>query len=332
MIHTLQNKNGMTVSVLPLGGIIQGLTAPDRHGRYEDVVLGFEDEQDYQREHPYFGALIGRYGNRIAGGRFALRGSEFVLACNLGENHLHGGERGIDKVFWNVEQAGSTLQLRYTSADGEEGYPGELALHVTYTLTDNDEFQIDYHAMTTKPTVVNLTSHPYFNLSRQDSVSDHELQLFGSRYTPVDDGQIPTGQVASVGGTPMDFRHPARIGQRIDDDDVQLRRGGGYDHNWVLDKSTDDLVLAARVNDPVSGRVLEVVTTEPGLQFYSGNSLQDIRGKRGAVYGPRSGFCLETQHFPDSPNHPDFPSTELLPGDEYKSTTIYRFSTIAAGT
>jgi aldose 1-epimerase len=332
MIHTLQNSNGMTVSVLPLGGIIQGLTAPDRHGRYEDVVLGFDDEQDYEGEHPYFGALIGRYGNRIAGGRFALGDSEFVLARNLGEDHLHGGVRGFDKVVWVVEQAGSKLQLRYTSADGEEGYPGELAVMVTYTLTDDNELRIDYHATTTEPTVVNLTSHPYFNLSRMDSVADHELQIFASRYTPVDDRLIPTGQVAPVEGTPLDFRHPARIGERIDEDDAQLRYGGGYDHNWVLDKSAGHLVPAARVADPVSGRVMEVVTTEPGLQFYSGNFLQGIRGKDGSIYGPRSGFCLETQHFPDSPNHADFPSTELMPGDEYQSTTIYRFSTIAAGT
>jgi aldose 1-epimerase len=332
MIHTLQNSNGMTVSVLPLGGIIQAMTAPDRHGRYEDVVLGFDDEQDYENEHPYFGALIGRYGNRIAGGRFSLAGSEVVLACNLGENHLHGGERGFDKVIWNVEQAGSTLQLRYTSADGEEGYPGELAVLVTYTLGDDDELRINYHATTTKPTVINLTSHPYFNLSGQDSVVNHELQIFASRYTPVDDRLIPTGQVMSVAGAPLDFRHPASIGERIDENDPQLRYGGGYDHNWVLDKSDGDLVLAARVADPVSGRVLDVVTTEPGLQFYSGNFLNDIRGKGGSVYGPRSGFCLETQHFPDSPNHAHFPSTELLPGKEYESTTIYRFSTIAAGT
>jgi len=332
MKHTLQNSNGMTVSVLPLGGIIQSLTAPDRHGCYEDVVLGFDDEQDYENEHPYFGALIGRYGNRIAGGRFSLDGTEIVLARNLDGNHLHGGERGFDKVTWDIEPAGSALRLRYTSADGEEGYPGELAVMVTYSLTDSDELRIDYHATTTKPTVVNLTSHPYFNLSGQDSVLDHELQIFASRYTPVDDSLIPTGQVVSIDGTPLDFRNPARIGQRIEVDDAQLRHGGGYDHNWVLDKSAGDLVLAARATDHASGRVMEVVTTEPGLQFYSGNALQSIPGKGGKVYGAHAGFCLETQHFPDSPNHADFPSAELLPGDEYRSTTIYRFSTIAAGT
>lgn len=337
MSYALKNKNGMSASILPLGGIIQCLTAPDRNGHYDDVVLGFDAAGDYDNGHPCFGALIGRYGNRIAGGRFTIDGNKYVVACNDGENHLHGGYRGFDKVNWSIDQAGGShgqsLRLYYISADGEEGFPGELSATVTYTLGNDDDFQIDYKATSTRPTPVNLTSHPYFNLAGQGggSILDHELEIVAAAYTPVGPGLIPVGTVDAVAGTPMDFRDPVTIGARIDSPHEQLQRAGGYDHNWVLDNKEGALRLAARVTEPVSGRVMEVLTTEPGLQFYSANSLDNIPGKAGAVYGPRSGFCLETQHFPDSPNRPNFPSTILRPGVLYESTTIYRFTTITAG-
>lgn len=327
----------MSVTVLSLGGIIQCLTAPDRDGHYDDVVLGFDAASDYENGHPCFGALIGRYGNRIAAGRFTIDGSEFLVACNDGANHLHGGYRGFDKVNWSVDQPagshGQSLRLRYISADGEEGFPGELSATVHYTLSDDDELQIDYRATSTRPTPVNLTSHPYFNLAGQGSVSilDHELEIVAAAYTPVDTGLIPVGTIDTVAGTPMDFRSPVAIGTRIDAPSEQLQRAGGYDHNWVLDNQEGALKVAARVIEPISGRVMEVLTTEPGLQFYSANSLDNILGKAGVAYGPRSGLCLETQHYPDSPNRPNFPSTILRPGELYESTTIYRFTTIAAG-
>ncbi len=336
MSQILQNKNGMSVTVLSLGGIIQCLTAPDRNGRYDDVVLGFDAARDYENDHPCFGALIGRYGNRIAGGRFTIDGSEFRVACNDGTNHLHGGYRGFDKVNWSIDTPtgshGQSLRLRYISGDGEEGFPGELSTAVLYTLSDDDEFRIDYKATSTRPTPVNLTSHPYFNLAGQGrgSVLDHELELAAAAYTPVERDLIPVGTIDTVEGTPMDFRDPVTIGSRIDLPSQQLQRAGGYDHNWVLDNQDASLRLAARVTESDSGRVMEVLTTEPGLQFYSANSLDNISGKSGAVYGPRSGFCLETQHYPDSPNRPNFPSTILRPGELYESTTIYRFTTIAA--
>jgi len=323
----------MEACVISLGGIVQKLTAPDRDGKYDDIVLGFDSVDRYSAEHPYFGALIGRYGNRIAAGRFSMDGSEYVLACNNSRHHLHGGLRGFDKVEWDVRQAsseqGDSLVLHYVSADGEEGYPGELSVTVTYTLTKNDELRIDYYATATKPTPVNLTSHSYFNLAgkRDDSILAHELEIAAAYFTPVDQDLIPTGVLEPVDGTPMDFREARPIGGRIDTADEQLQFAGGYDHNWVLDKEPGELGMAARVNEPSSGRQMEVYTTEPGLQFYSGNSLDgSIRGKQGRQYASRSGFCLETQHFPDSPNQPDFPSTILRPGKVYESTTVYRFS------
>lgn len=335
MSHILQNANGTTVSILPLGGIIQGIVTADSNGNFADIVLGFDTEAQYESTgHPYFGALIGRYTNRIAGGRFSIDGTEYVLGCNAGPNHLHGGFRGFDKVRWRARAQGQSLRLAHVSADGEEGYPGELTVTVDYALDDNDTLRIDYRATTTRRTPVNLTIHPYFNLAGHDAgaVYSHELEILAQAYTPVDDVLIPLGNVEAVQGTPLDFRTPMTIGERIIDDHPQLLHAGGYDHNWVLDKPAGELQLAARVTEPVSGRVMEVLTTEPGLQFYSGNSLHGIRGKGGASYGPRSGFCLETQHFPDSPNQPTFPSAILEPGDLYASTTIYRFSTIAAGT
>ena len=333
MAHILQNAGGTTVSILPLGGIIQGIVAADRNGDFADIVLGFDTEAKYKLGHPYFGALIGRYGNRIAGGRFTIDGTEYVLGCNHGPHHLHGGFRGFDKVRWRCRGDGRSLRLAYVSADGEEGYPGELTVTVDYTLDDNDTLRIDYQATTTRSTPVNLTSHPYFNLAGHDAgtVYGHELEIFAGSYTPVDEELIPLGGIDGVQGTPLDFRTPMTIGERIIDDHPQLQHAGGYDHNWVLDGPLGELRLAARVTEPESGRVLEVLTTEPGLQFYSGNGLDGIRGKGGASYAPRSGFCLETQHFPDSPNQPEFPTTILEPGDLYASTTIYRFSTIAAG-
>lgn len=334
MSHILQNAHGTTVSILPLGGIIQGIVTADRNGDFADIVLGFDTEAEYgSTGHPYFGALIGRYGNRIANGRFSIDGTEYVLGCNHGAHHLHGGFRGFDKVRWRCRGSERSLRLAYVSADGEEGYPGELTVTVDYALDDDDALRIDYQATTTRSTPVNLTSHPYFNLAGHDagSVYGHELEIFAGAYTPVDDTLIPLGSLEAVQGTPLDFRTPITIGERIIDDHPQLKIAGGYDHNWVLDAPQGEPRLAARVVEPETGRVMEVLTTEPGLQFYSGNALSGIRGKGGAPYWPRSGFCLETQHFPDSPNQPDFPSTILEPGDVYTSTTIYRFSTIAAG-
>jgi len=333
MEFTLQNSNGMSMSVLSLGGIIQRLTAPDRDGHYDDVVLGFDAEDDYLGGHPYFGALIGRYGNRIAGGRFSLDGSDYVLGCNDGANHLHGGHRGFDKVRWHVEADGQVLWLRYVSADGEEGYPGELDVTVKYELSDDNALRIDYQATTTRPTPVNLTSHPYFNLGGHGSGSilDHEMQILAQRYTPIDEDLVPLGGTETVSGTPFDFLSPTAIGTRIDSKCQQIRHAGGYDHNYVLDKEGGKLALAARVTEPVSGRLMEVSTTEPGLQFYSGNGLQELSGKSGAMYQAHSGLCLETQHFPDSPNRESFPSTIVRPGEVYQSTTIYRFSTITTG-
>jgi len=323
----------MEVCVISLGGIIQKLTAPCRNGSYEDVVLGFDAPDRYAEGHPYFGALIGRYGNRIRSGRFLLDEAEYVLATNDGENHLHGGLHGFDKVEWDVEhlagEPDAALRLSCVSADGEEGYPGRLNVTVTYSLTSRDELRIDYRATTDKPTPVNLTSHVYFNLAGQGrgTVIDHEVEIFASHFTPVREGLIPTGSIQSVDGTPMDFRTRTAIGERIDDTDEQLLLAGGYDHNWVLDKEPGNLEIAARVLEPSSGRQLEVYTTEPGLQFYTGNSLDgSICGKQDKSYVSRSGFCLETQHYPDSPNQPAFPPTILMPGEVYETKTVYRFT------
>ncbi len=308
------------------------LEVPDREGNLEDVVLGYESLESYLEATPYFGAIVGRYGNRIAAGRFELDGTEYTLARNNGANHLHGGLEGFDKVLWeaapfaNEDEAG--VSLTYVSADGEEGYPGNLRVVVTYALTDANELRVDYVATTDRPTVLNLTHHGYFNLAGHASgdILGHDLMLAADRFTPVDQGLIPTGELRPVDGTPMDFRTPVPIGQRIGQDDEQLRFGGGYDHNWVLTDYDGSLQLAARLSHSGTGRVMEVWTTEPGVQFYSGNFLDGSNiGKGGAVYQHRNGLCLETQHFPDSPNRPEFPSTVLRPRERYQTTTVYQF-------
>ena len=331
-LYTLTNANGMEVAITTYGGIVVSLTAPDREDNYADVVLGFDDLDGYLAGHPYFGALVGRYGNRIAKGKFTLDGKEYTLATNNGENALHGGIVGFDKKVWRargaVNRMGVSLALNLKSEDGEEGYPGNLEVKVVYTLTNDDELKIEYSAKTDKATPVNLTNHSYFNLAGQGTgdILGHELMINGDRFTPVDKGLIPTGELKPVEGTPFDFRRPTAIGARIEAEDEQLEFGGGYDHNFVLNASDDDLVLAASVYEPKTGRVMEVYTTEPGVQFYCGNFLDGSNvGKGGKVYNHRNGFCLETQHFPDSPNKPDFPSTILEPGEEYSTTTVYKF-------
>jgi aldose 1-epimerase len=332
-LYTLRNTHGVEVRITNYGGIVTRLLVPDRDGVPGDIVLGYDSLSSYLAGSPYFGAIVGRYGNRIARGRFVLDGTEYTLARNNGENHLHGGLKGFDKVVWQAEpyegEAETGLRLSYVSEDGEEGYPGRLSVTVSYALTNANELRIEYRAETEEPTVVNLTHHSYFNLAGHDSgdILGHELEIAASRYTPVDSGLIPTGELRPVAGTPMDFREPISIGARIEEADEQLRFGRGYDHNFVLDGYDGSLHFAARVYEPTSGRVMEVYTTEPGIQFYSGNFLDGSNvGKGGTPYEHRSGFCLETQHFPDSPNQPQFPSTVLRPGESYASTTIYRFS------
>jgi aldose 1-epimerase len=332
-VYTLKNHGGMEARITNYGGIVLSLLVPDRTGKLDDVVLGYESLRDYLKETPYFGALIGRYGNRIGKGKFTLNGVEYSLATNDGPNHLHGGLKGFDKVVWEVnEQAsvpGSSLVLTYQSKDGEEGYPGNLEVKVVYALSDSNELKVQYEAKTDKPTVVNLTHHSYFNLAGagKGNILKHELFIDADRFTPVGPGLITTGELRPVRGTPMDFTTPTAIGARIGEKDEQLKLGGGYDHNWVLNGHGAGLFLAARVEENTSGRVMEVLTTEPGLQFYSGNFLNGTSiGKGSRAYEYRFGFCLETQHFPDSPNKPEFPSTVLNPGQLYSTTTVYRFS------
>jgi aldose 1-epimerase len=328
-LYTLRNAHGIEIGIIPWGATVVSIKVPDRHGKQGDIVLGFDSLDGYRGQHPYFGAVVGRYGNRIAKGRFTLDGHAYVLPVNNGENHLHGGPAGFDKKLWQARAlpGGHGVELQYTSADGEQGYPGALTATVTYTLSDANELRIDYLATTDRPTVVNLTNHSYFNLAGRGDVLGHRVQIEARNYTPVDAGLIPTGKIASVSGTPFDFTAPHAIGERIDQNDEQLRFGLGYDHNWVLDAAAGKLHLAARVTEPSSGRVLEVLTTEPGLQFYTGNFLDGtIHGKGGQAYARRAAFCMETQHFPDSPNHPQFPGTTLRPGQRYQSTTVYRFS------
>jgi len=339
-VYTLTNANGLSMRVMNYGGIILSLRVPDRGGTLEDVVLGFDALQGYTREayraaNPYFGALIGRYGNRIDEGEFTIDGQTYTLEVNDGPNHLHGGEEGLDQVVWDAEpyrHADSVgLVLTHTSPDGHGGYPGRLDLEVTYTLTSDDELVIDYRATTTEATHVNLTQHSYFNLDGEGDgdILDHRLRTEAEAFTPVDSTLIPTGTFRQVEGTPFDFTEPTPIGARIDTENQQLDIAGGYDHNLVLRRQdSDTLHLAARVYDPDSGRLMTVRTTEPGLQFYSGNFLDgSFSGKSGEPYGRHAGFALETQHFPDSPNHPDFPSTLLCPDETYTSRTVYAFST-----
>jgi aldose 1-epimerase len=329
-VYTLTNKNGLTLRVTNWGGRIMSLLVPDKKGTLADIVLGYDSADQYRNGNPYFGALIGRVGNRIAKGKFSLEGKEYDLTINNGVNSLHGGPRGFHNVYWQGVPSKSTnaLELHYLSKDGEEGYPGNLDVKVTYTLTDNNELMIDYAATTDKTTIVNLTHHSFFNLAGDggSDILNHEIMIPSDRFTPVDQGLIPTGELRKVEGTPFDFRKPHAIGERIGNDDDQLSAGKGYDHNWVLNKKGGALSLAARVTEPVTGRVMEVWTTEPGLQFYSGNFLngKDI-GKGGKPYPFRGAFCLEAQHFPDSPNHPEFPSVVLKPASKYEQKTIYKF-------
>lgn len=331
-LFTLTNNAGAKVGIIEYGGIVVSLEVPDRDGNLGDVVLGFDTLEDYVADTPYFGAITGRYANRIAKGRFEIDGEAYELPVNNGPNSLHGGIKGFDKVVWQgtPTAAGDGVEMTYVSADGEEGYPGELSSKVTYTWTDDNELQIDYEASTDKATVVNLTNHSYFNLrdGGASPILGHELTINADRYTPVDETSIPTGEIASLNETPLDFREATAIGERIGEDHEQLGFGAGYDHNYAISRESEGLVLAATVYDPESGRAMDVLTEEPGVQFYSGNFLDGHHiGKGGVAYHHRSGLCLETQHYPDSPNQPDFPSTVLRPGETYLTSTVYRFYT-----
>lgn len=333
-LYTLRNAAGMEVDITNYGGIITRWTAPDRNGEYADIALGFDSLQPYVEGNPFFGALVGRYGNRIAKGRFSLDGQTYQLATNNGENHLHGGNKGFDKVLWEArDKAGNdraAVILVYRSPDGEEGYPGMLITSVSYTLYDDNSLEVNYQAGTDKPTVVNLTQHSYFNLSGDFAtpITDHVMYLNADAYLPVDQGLIPLGELRPVEGSAFDFREPKPIGRDIDAADPQLAIGGGYDHCWVLNEGDSELVLAATVLHPGSGRKLEVMTTEPGVQVYTSNFLNgSVIGKGGVPAGHRTGFCLETQHFPDSPNREEFPSTRLDPGQRYQSRTVFKFTT-----
>lgn len=328
-LYTLRNANGVEARICNYGGLVISLKVPDRNGNFGDVVLGYDNLADYIKDSPYFGALIGRYGNRIAKGHFTLDGKTYTLAVNNGVNALHGGLKGFDKVVWHVDSAtGNTLALSYVSKDGEEGYPGTLTVKAVYQITPDNSLRLDYTATTDKDTVVNLTQHSYFNLAGHGDILGHQVYIPADRYTPVDSTLIPTGELAPVEGTPFDFRKPTAIGARINADNEQLKFGGGYDHNWVINKKAGELGLMARVHEPTTGRIMEVYSTEPGLQFYSGNFLDGtLTGKGGWVYQHRNAFAMEPQHFPDSPNQPNFPSVVLHPGDTYHNTIIYHFTT-----
>jgi len=334
-LYTLSNKNGVEAGISTYGGVVVSLKVPDRTGKVGDVVLGYDSVDGYVNDKSYFGAIIGRYGNRIGHAQFTLDGKAYTLAKNNGENTLHGGLKGFNKAVWAAKEIpakdGQALELTYLSKDGEEGFPGNLSVRVVYTLTDSNELKIDYSATTDKETIVNLTNHSYFNLAGPGSgdILGHVLMIEADKFTPVDAGLIPTGELRDVSGTPFDFRKPTAIGARIDANDEQIKLGGGYDHNFVLRRKAGEAIsLAARVVEAKTGRVLEVWTTEPGVQFYTGNFLDgSVHGKGGISYTKRSAFCLETQHFPDSPNQPKFPSTELKPGERYHTMTIYKFST-----
>jgi aldose 1-epimerase len=331
--YLLKNKSGMQISIITYGGIITSWTAADKNGDYKDIVLGYNTLEEYETETPYFGALIGRYGNRIAKGRFSLNDTTYALAINNGVNHLHGGLKGFDKVVWEAETMSSateaSLVLKYLSEDMEEGYPGNLATTVTYTLNDNDELEVKYEASTDKTTIVNLTQHSYFNLSADfnQTVLDHELTINADAFIPVDETLIPLGNLSEVSQTPFDFRTSKRIGKDINEENIQLTNGLGYDHCWALNDQDKGMRFAASAYEPVSGRLLEVFTDEPGIQFYSGNFLDgSLPSKSGGVYAQRTGFCLETQHYPDSPNQEDFPSVVLHPNEKYESQTTFKLS------
>ena len=329
-LYTLKNANGVVAQITNFGGKVVNLWTPDKDGNFDDIVLGFDNIDDYLvTSEKYFGSLIGRYGNRIANGQFSLNDTVYTLAQNNGENALHGGIVGYNNVVWDADQKDDqTLVLTYLSADGEEGYPGNLEVKVQYQLTDDNELKIEYWATTDKATPINLTHHSFFNLKGEGNgtVNDHIVQINADKYTPVDAGLIPTGELAPVEGTPMDFREPTAIGARIYADFEQLKFGNGYDHNWVLNAADEGLTFAAKVKEPETGRTMEVYTNEPGMQFYGGNFLDGtVSGKKGLPYVFRGAFCMETQHFPDSPNKPEFPSTILEPGDEYYSICVYKY-------
>ena len=332
-LYTLRNAQGAEATITTYGGIVTSLKVPDKTGAFGDVVLGYDNLDGYLTNSPFFGCLVGRYGNRIAKGRFTLDGTTYTLATNNPPNSLHGGPQGFDKRVWKVVKAdvgphGPRLELSYLSKDGEEGFPGNLAVTATYTLTDDNALRLDFTATTDKDTVCNLTHHSYFNLAGKGDILGNIVTINADRFTPVDGTLIPTGELKPVEGTPFDFRKPTAVGARINNDDDQLKFAGGYDHNWVLNKSDKELSLAARVFEPGTGRVMEVWSTGPGVQFYTGNFLDgSITGKGGQVYQRRAAVCFEPQHYPDSPNHPQFPTTELKPGQLYKNTIIYKFST-----
>ena len=331
--YTLKNSKGMVVDIITYGGIIANWSAPDKEGKYQDIVLGYNTLDQYLKSTPYFGALIGRYGNRIAKGKFSLDGKKYQVTVNDGQNSLHGGDKGFDKVVWKAEELPNdnkaSLKLTYTSVDGEEGYPGNLAVTVIYTLTDDNALEVDYNATTNMKTIVNLTQHSYFNLPGDfsKSILDEEIMINADRFLPVDATLIPTGELKPVEGTPFDFRTAKTIGKEINEENDQLKKGKGYDHCWILNDQDKDIHLAATAYDPGSGRFLEILTDQPGIQFYTGNFLDGtLPAKNGGTYGHRTGFCLETQHYPDSPNQSDFPSVVLNPGDTYKTKTIFKFS------
>jgi len=331
-VYTLKNSKGAEARIITYGGTVTYLSMPDKDGKFSDVVLGFDNLEGYTSTNntAYFGALVGRYGNRIGKAKFTLDGKEYTLPANNNGNTLHGGTKGFDKVVWTAKEGSSTegpsLELTYLSKDGEQGFPGNLNVKAVYTLTDDNALKLEYTATTDKDTVVNLTQHSYFNLAGKGSILDHEVQIMSDQTTPVDAQLIPTGGYKSVDGTPFDFRKPTKIGARIDDKDTQLQYGPGYDHNWVINKPMGQMGLMARVTEATTGRVLEVSSDQPGLQFYSGNFLDGTLGGNGWKFEKRTGFCMEPQHYPDSPNRPEFPSTELKPGETYKNTIIYKFS------
>ena len=334
-LYTLRNAKGMEAKITNYGGIVTSLKVPDRSGQPGEVVLGFDTldgylSPEYAKSNPYFGALIGRYGNRIGKAAFTVDGKEYKLAANNGPNHLHGGVKGYDKVVWEAKPLRGedpALELRYFSKDGEEGYPGNLTITAVYSLTGDNALKVDFTATTDKDTIVNLTHHSYFNLAGKQDILGHEVMIAAERFTPVDITLIPTGELKPVQGTPFDFNSPTAIGARINQDEEQLNFGKGYDHNWVINKAPGELGLMARVYEPTTGRVLEVLSTEPGLQFYSGNFLDGtVQGRGGWTYQFRNGFCMEPQHYPDSPNKPQFPPVVLKPGQTYRNTILYRFS------
>lgn len=331
-LFTLTNAKGARAEIMNYGAIVRTLSVRDRRGRFDDVVLGFDTLDEYVKSNPYFGCIAGRYANRIAKGRFSLDGKTYKLATNNGPNHLHGGIVGFDKRVWSAHPVatgnGAALEMRLLSADGDQGYPGNLDLRVLYTLNNQNQLRVDYRATTDAPTLCNPTQHSYFNLSggRAKTILQHKMQINANRFVPIDNTSIPTGGLAKVAGTPFDFRRSHVIGARINAKTTQIKNGSGYDHNFVLNGANGVLKRAARVEDPLSGRVLTVFTTEPGLQFYAGNFLKDLPGKGGRVYPYRGGFALEAQKYPDSPNHPNFPSSVLRPNQTYRQTTIYAFS------